>query len=80
MASGKNEPEVSPPSTSNSNPPLASLPIAAANRDIIGSRTLYDVWVHRFGSHLEQNEANNEASTLSPSAGFVTSTGTFSPL
>ena len=43
------------------------------------SRILYDVWVHRFGSHLEQKNAHDEESTLPSHGSSVSSLGTFLP-
>lgn len=65
-----------PLSASNSALALESLPIAHANKDALGSRTLYDIWVHRFGSHLEQKDADHGHTTLPSASGSATSTGT----
>jgi len=40
------------------------------------SRILYDVWVHRFDSHVEQKEAREEEPTLSSHNPPVSSNGT----
>lgn len=45
-------------------------------RDENSSRILYDVWVHRQGSHLEQKNADEKTPTLHP-ASPSSSSGTF---
>lgn len=76
MASEKKEPGAQPLSASNSALALESLPIAPVNKDALGSRTLYDIWVHRFGSHLEQKDGDHPLTTLPSATGSATSTGT----
>lgn len=48
----------------------------SSNSNDTTSRILYDVWVHRFGSHLEQKNAREVESTLQSHSSSVSSLGT----
>lgn len=57
-------------------PQLSLSELHPFEKDENSSRILYDVWVHRQGSHLEQKSTEEKTPTLHP-ASSSSSSGTF---